>query len=86
VPAPALPAPPPALPLYADPRCAAIRPLYDTGYRPGTATMRQALIDAGHGRVGDSTIRGTIRAEIERHEPHLAQLPPEIAQLGRAAP
>lgn len=65
---------------YRDPRCAAIRPLYDGGTRPGTAAMRDALIAAGHGRVGDSTIRGTIRAEIEEHEPHLAQLPPAIGR------
>jgi hypothetical protein len=37
--------------------------------------MRAALIAAGHGRVGDSTIRGIIRAQIEQHEPHLAHLP-----------
>ncbi|MDX3074604.1 DUF2637 domain-containing protein [Streptomyces sp. MI02-7b] len=69
--------------VYADPRCHAIRPLYDGGYRPGTATMRQALIDHGHGRVGDSTIRGTLRAEVERHEPHLAALPAEASPLPR---
>ncbi|MEV5953745.1 hypothetical protein AB0M11_08200 [Streptomyces sp. NPDC051987] len=65
---------------YRDPRCAAIRPLYNDGTRPGTAAMRQALIDAGHGRVGDSTIRGTLRAEIEEHEPDLAELPPAIGR------
>jgi hypothetical protein len=61
---------------YRDPRCAAIRPLYDSGTRPGTAAMRDALIAAGHGRVGDSTIRGVLRAEVEEHEPELADLPP----------
>ncbi|MFE0329053.1 hypothetical protein ACFW08_20170 [Streptomyces sp. NPDC058960] len=66
--------------VYRDPRCVAVRPLYDNGTRPGTAAMRQALLDAGHGRVGDSTIRGVIRAEIEEHEPHLAQLPPAIGR------
>ncbi|MEU6496428.1 DUF2637 domain-containing protein [Streptomyces sp. NPDC046984] len=65
---------------YRDPRCAAIRPLYKNGTRPGTAAMREALIAAGHGRVGDSTIRGVIRAEVEEHEPHLAQLPPAIGR------
>jgi hypothetical protein len=64
---------------YRDPRCAAIRPLYETRTRPGTAAMRDALLKAGHGRVGDSTIRGVLRAEVEEHEPHLAQLPPAIA-------
>jgi hypothetical protein len=66
--------------VYRDPRCAAVRPLYDDGTRPGTAAMRDALIAAGHGRVGDSTIRGTIRAEIEEHEPHLADYPPAIGR------
>jgi hypothetical protein len=66
--------------VYRDPRCAAVRPLYDNGTRPGTAAMRDALIAAGHGRVGDSTIRGTIRAEIEEHEPELADYPPAIGR------
>ncbi|MEV6081769.1 hypothetical protein AB0L80_42885 [Streptomyces sp. NPDC052069] len=80
-PAPQLPPvePPPAI-TYRDVRCAAIRPLYDSGTRPGTAAMRDALIAAGHGRVGDSTIRGALRAEIEEHEPHLAVLPPAIGR------
>ncbi|WP_406735368.1 hypothetical protein OG508_28145 [Streptomyces sp. NBC_01108] len=85
---PPLPEQPPAAPqlppveeqlpapiVYRDPRCAAVRPLYDTGTRPGTAAMRDALIAAGHGRVGDSTIRGQIRTEIEEHEPNLKSLP-----------
>jgi hypothetical protein len=70
----------PKRPTYRDPRCAAVRPLYDNGTRPGTAAMRDALIAAGHGRVGDSTIRGTIRAEIEEHEPELADYPPAIGR------
>ncbi|MGY4903301.1 DUF2637 domain-containing protein [Streptomyces sp. 900116325] len=77
-PAPQLPAAvaqQPAPIVYRDPRCAAVRPLYDGGTRPGTAAMRDALIVAGHGRVGDSTIRGIIRAEIEQREPHLKNLP-----------
>ncbi|MEV7895301.1 hypothetical protein [Streptomyces cyaneofuscatus] len=76
------PVEPPAPIRYRDPRCATIRPLYDGGARPGTAAMRDALIAAGHGRVGDSTIRGVLRAEVEEHEPHLAALPPA---LGRTA-
>lgn len=68
---------PPAI-VYRDPRCATIRPLYNGGTRPGTAAMRDALIAAGHGRVGDSTIRGVIRAEVEQQEPHLAQFPPAL--------
>ena len=71
--------------MYADARCAAIRPLYDTGHRPGTSTMREALAAAGHGRPSDSMIRGQIRAEVERHEPHLAQLPPEPLPIRRGA-
>ncbi|WP_405554306.1 hypothetical protein [Streptomyces sp. NBC_01171] len=86
--APALPAeeqqaiepPVPAPIAYRDPRCAAIRPLYDGGYRPVTSEMRAALVDAGYGRVGDSTIREKIRAEVEQHEPHLKQLPPAIGR------
>lgn len=66
--------------VYRDARCAAVRPLYDGGTRPGTAAIRDALIAAGHGRVGDSTIRGTIRAEIEEHEPELADYPPAIGR------
>lgn len=76
------PAPAPAPIVYRDPRCTAIRPLYDGGARPGTAAMRDALLAAGHGRVGDSTIRGTLRAEVEEHEPHLAALP---SAVGRTA-
>ncbi|WP_441251182.1 DUF2637 domain-containing protein [Kitasatospora sp. McL0602] len=83
--------PPVLLPIaYADPRCSVIRPLYNTGIRPGTRTMRDALTGAGYlgpdGRpLSDGTIRGTIRAEVEQHEPSLAMLPAEAAQL-RAAP
>lgn len=77
--APQLPPPAPK-PTYRDARCAAIRPLYNGGTRPGTGAMRQALADAGYGRVGDSTIRGALRAEIEEHEPHLALLPPAIGR------
>lgn len=66
--------------VYRDARCTAIRPLYDHGTRPGTAAMRDALLTAGHGRVGDSTIRGVIRAEVEEHEPHLATYPPVIGR------
>lgn len=65
--------------VYRDPRCAAVRPLYEHGTRPGTAAMRAALAMSGHGRVGDSTIRGIIRAEVEEHEPALATYPPAIA-------
>jgi hypothetical protein len=80
-PAPAAPPQPPVVPapiVYSDPRCAVIRALYDNGTRPGTAAMRQALLDAGHGTVSDGMIRGTLRAEIERHEPHLAALPSAV--------
>ena len=61
---------------YDDPRCEAIRPLYNTGLRPGTKAMRIAITDAGFADCSDGIIRGTQRAEIERREPHLAQLPP----------
>ncbi|MFJ6143101.1 hypothetical protein ACIQH7_05850 [Streptomyces anulatus] len=78
---PAIEQPPAPAPIrYRDARCTAIRPLYNDGARPGTAAMRDALLAAGHGRVGDSTIRGTLRAEVEEHEPHLAALPPAIGR------
>lgn len=82
------PAAAPSLPAvaYADARCAVIRPLYDTGTRPGTSSMRAALVAAGHPAPADSIIRGTIRAEVERHEPHLADLPAETLPLRRTAP
>ncbi|MGI5196555.1 DUF2637 domain-containing protein [Streptomyces sp. CA-288835] len=61
---------------YSDPRCAAIRPLYDNGTRPGTKAMRLAIVAAGFAEPSDGVIRGQLRAEVEQHEPHLAQLPP----------
>jgi hypothetical protein len=73
-------------PVYSDARCAIIRPLYDAGTRPGTATMRTALVAAGHPAPADSVIRGQLRAEIERFEPHLADLPAETLPLYRTAP
>lgn len=73
---------PPAPIAYRDARCTAVRPLYNNGTRPPTGAMRDALLAAGHGRVSDSIIRGTIRAEVEAHEPVLATYPPA---LGRTA-
>jgi hypothetical protein len=70
-------APAPAPIVYSDPRCAVIRALYINGQRPGTAAMRQALVDAGYGQVSDGMIRGTLRPEVERREPHL--VPPLAA-------
>jgi hypothetical protein len=88
-PAPVAPAPghvvelPPTTVIqYRDARCAVIRPLYADGTRPGTATMRAALQHAGHGIVSDSTIRGVIRAEVEEHEPELAQYPSAVRHAG----
>lgn len=69
--------------VYADARCHAVRPLYDTGYRPGTAAMRAAIIAAGFDKPADSVIRGTIRAEVEQHEQHLRDLPREATPLRR---
>ncbi|ABD94195.1 unknown [Streptomyces phage mu1/6] len=89
---PPRPTEPPALPplAYTDPRCSVIRPLYNGGHRPGTATMRAALTAAGHlgpdGRpLSDATIRGTLRAEVERLEPVLATYPAEPPQLRTVA-
>ncbi|MFE5258264.1 DUF2637 domain-containing protein [Streptomyces coelicoflavus] len=67
---------------YSDPRCSAIRPLYDADLRPGTKAMRSAILAAGFADCSDGIIRGTLRAEIERHEPHLAQLPPAPVAIG----
>ncbi|WP_330236135.1 DUF2637 domain-containing protein [Streptomyces sp. NBC_00566] len=69
---------------YRDPRCAAVRPLYDDGYRPVTTEMRAALQAAGHGLVAPSTIREKIRAEVEQHEPDLGLLPQRPSHLHRA--
>ncbi|MFD5266733.1 hypothetical protein [Streptomyces sp. NPDC058335] len=67
---------------YSDPRCAAIRPLYETGLRPGTKAMRAAIIAAGLDDCSDGMIRGQLRAEVELHEPHLAALPPAPVAIG----
>lgn len=84
--APQLPPVAPAPIAYRDPRCAAIRPLYNGGTRPGTEAMRAALVDAGYGLVSGSTVRGTLRPEVEAHEPHLALLPPALPPaIGRTA-
>jgi hypothetical protein len=84
---PPMPTTPPTVPapiVYDDQRCYAIRPLYNTGYRPGTAMMRAALVDAGFPVPGDGTIRGVIRAEVETREPHLGDLPSAHGVLGVA--
>ena len=60
---------------YSDARCAIIRPLYESGYRPTTGEMGAALVAANLGKPSGSILRGTLRAEIENHEPHLAELP-----------
>ncbi|MEV5659816.1 DUF2637 domain-containing protein [Streptomyces flaveolus] len=69
---------------YSDPRCAIIRPLYDEGYRPTTGEMRDAL--EAHRLVAPSasTLRGILRGEIERHEPHLRDLPNRPSPLHQA--
>ncbi|WTC56863.1 hypothetical protein OH715_16955 [Streptomyces cellulosae] len=69
---------------YSDPRCAVIRPLYDSGYRPTTGEMKAALEAANLAAPGASTLRGTIRKEIEAHEPHLEHLPQRPSPLHRA--
>ncbi|MFC7909048.1 DUF2637 domain-containing protein [Streptomyces nigra] len=93
---PALPsAPPPSAPApaqepapapiqYSDPRCAVIRALYNTDppTRPGTKAMRSAIVAAGLGDASDGFIRGTLRAEVERYEPHLEHLPAAPFAMG----
>lgn len=86
---PAEPSPPAAPPepepvVYGDPRCEFIRPLYDSGHRPGTKAMRLAVTAAGFPEPSDGIIRGTLRAEIERQEPALAKLPPAPLAIGTA--
>lgn len=87
-PTPQLPAAEPepeAVPIrYSDPRCAVIRPLYDSGYRPTTTEMRAALEAARLAAPSASTLRGILRPEIERHEPSLADLPARPSPLHRA--
>jgi hypothetical protein len=69
---------------YADPRCAVIRPLYEDGFRPTTGEMKAALEAANLTSPGASTLRGTLRKEIETHEPHLEHLPQRPSPLHRA--
>lgn len=69
---------------YSDARCVVIRALYDDGYRPTTTEMRDALEAAGHTAPSPSGLRGVLRAEVERHEPHLAELPGRPTPLHRA--
>ncbi|MET9729650.1 DUF2637 domain-containing protein [Streptomyces sp. NPDC006458] len=77
-------APLPAPITYSDPRCAVLRSLYDTvpPTRPGTKAMRLALVQAGYEAPSDGIIRGTLRTEVEAHEPHLAELPPAPFAIG----
>ncbi|MET9098317.1 DUF2637 domain-containing protein [Streptomyces antibioticus] len=84
--APALPAAEEQRPefSYSDRRCYAIRLLYDAGYRPTTTEMRTALEFANLAVPSPSTLRGVLRAEIERYEPHLAALPTRPSPLHRA--
>lgn len=88
IPAPVHSAPvPPPIPAaiqYSDPRCAVIRGLYDTvpPSRPGTKAMRTAITEAGYPDASDGIIRGTLRTEVEAHEPHLAKLPPAPFAIG----
>lgn len=69
---------------YSDPRCAILRPLYDSGFRPTTGEMREALEAQRIAPPSASTLRGVLRAEIEKHEPALAQLPARPSPLHRA--
>lgn len=68
----------PAAISYQDQRCYVIRALYEGGYRPTTSEMRDALVAANFDQVGGSTLRGTLRDEIEKREPHLRNLPASI--------
>jgi len=78
------PMPGPEPTAYSDPRCSVIRALYNTTppTRPGTKAIRLALQAASYEVPSDGLIRGTLRAEVERYEPHLAQLPPAPVAIG----
>lgn len=67
--------------LYDDPRCHAIRALYEYGTRPTTKQMQDAVADAGLGQIPPSTAR-TLRTVIEAVEPGLAEMPSKIAAGG----
>ncbi|MEV5168225.1 DUF2637 domain-containing protein [Streptomyces werraensis] len=69
---------------YSDPRCAILRPLYDSGYRPTTGEMAAALVAAGLPKPSPSILRGRLRDEIESYEPHLKDLLPRPTPLHRA--
>jgi hypothetical protein len=69
---------------YSDPRCAILRPLYESGFRPTTGEMKAALEAAKLIAPGPSTLRGVLRKEIEQHEPELAELPTRPSPLHRA--
>ncbi|GHA28786.1 hypothetical protein GCM10010372_30770 [Streptomyces tauricus] len=78
IPTPAAsPAQAPAPIQYSDDRCTVIRGLYNTTppTRPGTGAMRTAIVAAGLSDASDGYIRGTLRDEVERYEPHLKALP-----------
>lgn len=62
---------------YTNPVDCAIRPLYDSGYRPTTGQMTAAMKAAGLDPVG-STARAS-RGRIEEREPHLARFPQRLA-------
>ncbi|MCG7203978.1 DUF2637 domain-containing protein [Streptomyces arenae] len=84
-PAPAVPSAEPHAPIqYSDPRCGVIRALYNTQppTRPGTKAMRTAIVAAGLSDASDGFIRGTLRAEVERYEPHLEHLPAAPFAMG----
>lgn len=70
---------------YSDPRCAILRPLYDSGFRPTTGEMAAALVAAGLPKPSPSILRGRLRDEIESYEPHLKDLLPRPTQLHRAS-
>ncbi|MFH9826743.1 DUF2637 domain-containing protein [Streptomyces bobili] len=74
----------PERPTYSDARCAIIRPLYESGYRPTTGEMKEALEAAKLTAPGASTLRGVLRKEIEQHEPALGALPQRPSPLHRA--
>jgi hypothetical protein len=69
----------PARPTYDNPAHAAIRALYDTGYRPGTKQMQDAVEAVTGSRPSPSGAR-TMRQVIEAVETDLAKYPAALTR------
>lgn len=71
---------------YDDARCALVRPLYDTGFRPTARQVLRALGEPGLGEE-ETALADQLRAEVESHEPGLGRLramKPPLLKIGPA--